>query len=264
MRKSKNNTENLFDYFHITNEARKIEIHQALHFFDSTPNCFAAVCSFETNQFIFISPKVEKVLGYPIDNFLQNGYRFLFSLIPDFVIPKLLAWQSELFKVMSSPHFDYTSLHLFEFQGALSHVDKTLIEMHQLGITLEFEPGGNTRSFFAIWIEKSKGSLNKKLLIEKLKEFHHLLRGPLSETRQQKNGTLVKIKAPYFREPKLTSREKELLVLLSKGLDLKTISEKLEISYYTCESHRKHLFEKFEVHNVAELIQKASKIYWIE
>ena len=91
-----------------------------------------------------------------------------------------------------------------------------------------------------------------------------MLLGPLSKEKKHHEGSLVRIKAPHFQEPKLTKKEKELLLLLAQGIVLKVIAKKMNVSYYTSESHRKNLFKKFEVHNVAELIQKASKVYWLE
>ncbi len=270
MRKDLRNTKRLFDYFRVTNETRRQEIEDALTFFDTIPNSFSAVCSFETNQFIFISPQVEKLLAYPLSNFLDQGYQFLFQLIPDVVVAKLMAWQSEFAKMISDPDFDYTSLILIEFSGELRHADKSFLETYQKGIILEFEPGGDTRTFFSLWIQNSNnGSLklpiSKVVLQRKLKEFHQLLLGPSTNGKKSVGrSNLIKIKAPHFQEPKLTKKEKELLLLLSQGLELKAIAKKMKVSYFTSESHRKHLFEKFGVRNVAELIQKASKVYWLE
>lgn len=57
----------------------------------------------------------------------------------------------------------------------------------------------------------------------------------------------------------LTRREKEVLELIAAGFTNPEISEKLFISCTTVETHRKNLFQKFGVKNVASLINKASK-----
>jgi DNA-binding NarL/FixJ family response regulator len=59
--------------------------------------------------------------------------------------------------------------------------------------------------------------------------------------------------------PMLTRREKEVLELIASGLTNPEIAERLFISSTTVETHRKNLFQKFEVKNVASLINKASK-----
>lgn len=59
--------------------------------------------------------------------------------------------------------------------------------------------------------------------------------------------------------PVLTSREKEVLSLIAEGLTNTQIAEKLFVSPYTVDSHRKNLLTKFEVNNTAGLIKLAAK-----
>ena len=55
----------------------------------------------------------------------------------------------------------------------------------------------------------------------------------------------------------LTPREKEVLLLISEGLTDQDISQKLFISHYTANSHRKNLLLKMDAKNTAELVKKA-------
>jgi two-component system, NarL family, nitrate/nitrite response regulator NarL len=57
--------------------------------------------------------------------------------------------------------------------------------------------------------------------------------------------------------PVLTSREKEVLVLIAEGFTNVQIAERLFVSPYTVDSHRKNLLTKFEVNNTAGLIKQA-------
>jgi len=52
----------------------------------------------------------------------------------------------------------------------------------------------------------------------------------------------------------LTSREQEILQLVAEGKANKEIAAALNISPYTVETHRKHILEKLNLHNPAELI----------
>lgn len=52
----------------------------------------------------------------------------------------------------------------------------------------------------------------------------------------------------------LTSREQEILQLLAEGRANKEVATALNISPYTVETHRKHILEKLNLHNPAELI----------
>lgn len=57
--------------------------------------------------------------------------------------------------------------------------------------------------------------------------------------------------------PKLTSREKEILELISKEFTTEEMAEKLFISAKTVESHKSNLFQKLGVKNSAGLVRAA-------
>lgn len=59
--------------------------------------------------------------------------------------------------------------------------------------------------------------------------------------------------------PTLTRREKEILQMIAEGLTNNEIAQKLFISLYTVDTHRKNLLTKFEVNNTALLIKLAAK-----
>ena len=57
--------------------------------------------------------------------------------------------------------------------------------------------------------------------------------------------------------PVLTSREKEILGLIAEGYTNPQIAEKIFLSPFTVDSHRKNLLAKLEVKNTASLIRLA-------
>jgi DNA-binding NarL/FixJ family response regulator len=58
-------------------------------------------------------------------------------------------------------------------------------------------------------------------------------------------------------EELLTSRQREVLQLIAEGLTNREIAETLEISVKTVESHRTHLMNRLEIHDVAGLVRYA-------
>jgi len=60
--------------------------------------------------------------------------------------------------------------------------------------------------------------------------------------------------------PTLTRREKEILLLLNDGLNGPAIAEKLCLSQYTIETHRRNLMQKFNVHNIQSLLHTAFRL----
>ncbi len=62
------------------------------------------------------------------------------------------------------------------------------------------------------------------------------------------------------KAPMLTSREKEVLTLIAEGFTNPQIANKLFVSPYTVDSHRKNLLTKFNVNNTAGLIKLAARL----
>lgn len=58
----------------------------------------------------------------------------------------------------------------------------------------------------------------------------------------------------------ITTREKEILYLLSKGLNSKEIAAELFISAHTVEYHRRQLLKKTNSRNIAQLIGNAFRM----
>lgn len=57
----------------------------------------------------------------------------------------------------------------------------------------------------------------------------------------------------------LTGREKEVLQLVAEGKTTKEIASELHVSIKTVDSHREHIMNKLDIHNVAELTKYAIK-----
>lgn len=55
----------------------------------------------------------------------------------------------------------------------------------------------------------------------------------------------------------LTSKEMEVLKLLSDGLSYKMVADKLGISYFTVNAHIKKIYEKLHVHSLTEAVSLA-------
>lgn len=60
--------------------------------------------------------------------------------------------------------------------------------------------------------------------------------------------------------PKITRREREVLMLIAEGLTTTEIADQLFISPHTVESHRKNLMEKFQVKNTTSVIHTVKRL----
>jgi DNA-binding NarL/FixJ family response regulator len=68
-------------------------------------------------------------------------------------------------------------------------------------------------------------------------------------------GTFQK-KSPLEENTELTSREKEILDVLAKGLRYKEIADQLNISMDTVRTHVRHIYEKLQVQSRIEAVNK--------
>ena len=92
---------------------------------------------------------------------------------------------------------------------------------------------------------------------EILAAIQHVLNGNQYVSRQV--NELLKGKTnPQSNLPALTRRELEVLKLIANGLTNQEIADKLFISAWTVDSHRKNLLVKFNAKNTAILIKTAA------
>lgn len=67
------------------------------------------------------------------------------------------------------------------------------------------------------------------------------------------------IPAPEPAAQALTQKEREVLKLLTEGLSYKMVADRLQISYYTVNTHVKNIYGKLQVHSIGEAVSYAMK-----
>ena len=70
--------------------------------------------------------------------------------------------------------------------------------------------------------------------------------------------------APVLMRNRLTSREREIVQLLTEGKSSKEVAVALGISVKTAETHRANIMRKLELHSVSELVRYAVRNQIIE
>lgn len=106
-------------------------------------------------------------------------------------------------------------------------------------------------------------SMYKTDLIDESLINGYLLKESSSETILKKvNEILTKPTKSHAGEAdkvftSLSKREKEIVIEIGHGLSSEQIAEKLFLSYYTVETHKKNIYLKLGVKTTAELIKKA-------
>lgn len=87
-----------------------------------------------------------------------------------------------------------------------------------------------------------------------LKNFDEVITTTCSvDTIRQKIKTVIKLNAELDSKKELSSREKEIIVCVVKGMINKQIAEELCISTHTVITHRKNIAAKLQIHSPAGL-----------
>lgn len=92
---------------------------------------------------------------------------------------------------------------------------------------------------------------------ELIKAIHVVYEGGIYFSGEAGDALVAYQKTEKHSLPVLTSREKEILALIAEGYTNPQIAEKIFLSPFTVDSHRKNLLAKLDVKNTAALIRLA-------
>lgn len=84
------------------------------------------------------------------------------------------------------------------------------------------------------------------------------IQGELALCRQAQQ-IVLQPKGDEFEVPRLTKREKQILLAISRGNTSAEIAEAFFISVITVETHRRNLLQKFKARNMIELVKIATE-----
>jgi DNA-binding CsgD family transcriptional regulator len=199
----------------------------------------------------------ETITGYTPEKFLKSGMDFWFPLIhPDdlpVVTKKIIQSQREVFtkgfnKDKVSPvvleyrfkrpdgqWWKMKDTKYLLFPGNQVAIDKILCKFELIGTNEEKEMS-------------AEEILRKNKACTKMLEFAMVHNN--GQTKRSLSEHADKLTTDAFApSSKLTKREKEILLLIGKGLSTKMIADKCNISINTVETHRRHLLEKLNAKN---------------
>jgi len=99
------------------------------------------------------------------------------------------------------------------------------------------------------------------ILVEAIKQVYA---GQTYIEPSMKEQLLHSLFSPKKETLKLTQREKDILKLVAAGKTSVEIAEQLFLSYRTIQNNRATLYEKFGVHNTAELMKVALQLGYVD
>jgi DNA-binding CsgD family transcriptional regulator len=136
---------------------------------------------------------------------------------------------------------DYKAIFDYRVKGK----DGIFVRIIEQQVPLEFDKSGN------VWLALSMVDLSPD------NDVKAPFRGRLKNQRTGELYYFPPEEEPASQSTSLTSREKEILQLIARGLISKEIADKLYISVNTVNTHRQRIIEKLNVSNTYEAIRYA-------
>lgn len=189
---------------------------------------------------------------------LLEGLKNVLSQQEDFMIVGCYSSSSELFTGLENHALDVLLLDINLSDGNSIDLIKPILKKYPaiqiiiLSVHNEFAVINSTLE------EGAMGYIQKNALVtEIILGIQTILKGEKFLCNQTKKIVEMKTNSGLNTVPKLTRREKEILLEASLGLTTNQIADKLCISPHTVESHRKNLIVKFKTTNIGTAVKLA-------
>jgi two-component system response regulator NreC len=269
------NTPKLKSYFGLPDSEKAKRFFEALLEIERVDGTFWGVVDL-SNPFhhVYLSQSVEVRLGYPLERYYTSQkFEFLVSITPQELLPVISSRQAQYGKEALSPDFDFVAPQFMNFQSSLIASSGRDVPITYDAVVLDYTEGGIMNTLIGVYWDNSiigkeqllQGQKKILSLFKELKKIYVEFFPEKFSAIKAHHVPLVQVYFPTERpDKKPTDKELVILKLLGQGLTAREISRQEGISFNTVETHRKHLLEKFKASNVAELINKASKVYWLE
>lgn len=192
----------------------------------------------------FFTGNVEKLSGYPESMFRDKGMETSFTMIHPDDRPELFRFQKIVFDAFHS--LSIPERHTFEFSYTTRWVHRTTQEV--IWMTSKVRPyvideAGNFIMDLHIIIQL--------LTLPKVKGYDW----NYSYTKEDGSRIFVSKNSPTDKAVHLTTKEREIVVLILEGKESKEISGLLNISVNTVATHRKNILRKLGAKNVGEMVK---------
>jgi DNA-binding CsgD family transcriptional regulator len=231
---------------------------------DELPQTVFGVIDFSNLVIAYAGKRISEWTGLQASDLVSGGIRSILGFVQPEQLQHLALIQAAFLQQVRAPEFDPRTVRYLDMawtavtpSGKLpllsTMVALTYTSSRDLGCAVCFQVKDNEESLELL--QKSKR------LLRSIKERHNEIYVHPTTVVPDRPGT-IQTTNPII--DKITPRELEVLVLIAKGYSTPDIASHLAIAANTVESHRKKLLEKFDARNVAELMKKASKVYWLE
>lgn len=189
---------------------------------------------------------------------LLEGLKNILSQHEDFSVIGCYSSSNELFTGLETQFLDVLLLDINLADGNSIDLIKPIIKKYPTIRIIMLSVHNEYAVINSALEEGAMGYIQKNAAIEEIVlGIQTISTGKKFLCSQTKSIVEKKNKTGLNAVPKLTRREKEVLIEASSGLTTIQIADKLFISPHTVESHRKNLIVKFKTTNLSTVIKLA-------
>ena len=232
---------------------------------DAVANATLIIFDFFGKTTFHVGEGMSALCGYSPAVAVQGGPEFVLRITNPSDIPYLMLLQAGYVQEAKAPEFDPAAVRFHDYYWSMICKDATKVPVLSTGVVLTFTAENDLAVAVAFHIRNDQhcdavAFVCKQLLLKIKLRHNEIYRHPMQ-------GEAI---GPYplqhvnLSTELITQRERQVLGMLAQGHSTTAIATVLEIAANTVESHRKKLLQKFQAKNTAELIMKASKVFWFK
>lgn len=212
----------------------------------------------------YLGEQAASIFGYPPHELIAGGLPGCLEKVFPEDMTKLNSRQVMYAQEACNTSFDINEAQIQEFRWRTMWPDGSQVAVVGIGVVLTFTENREFGIGVGFFAREDAFSASVQAacqnVLKEIKKRHSCI-----YQQQIKTNGLPTVKQFYDTTYlDVSPRELEILKFLASGLSTKKIAQNLGLSNHTVESHRRNLLTKFDARNSAELIKKATKIYWLE
>jgi DNA-binding CsgD family transcriptional regulator len=231
---------------------------------NSLPDTPLIIFDFLRQATVHIADTMFGISGYTAGECCAGGSDFVFQLTNPADIPSLMLLQAGYIQEAKASNFNPCSFRFQDYYWSILHKNGTKVPVVSTGLMLTYTAHYDFHIGVAFHVPSDRDFDGKVLqckdLLRRIKQRHNQVYRHYSL-----NGATGPYPIHHVNKAadSITQRERQVLAMVAEGHSTDAIAGSLSIASNTVESHRKKLLQKFEAKNSAELIKKASKIFWL-
>ncbi len=232
---------------------------------DERPDCLLFITDISSRKLNYIHPSCERWFGLTAEEFVETGPDLIYQITDEASIPDVIRRQIAYTQHAKAAGFNPEEVIIDECPALMKNKFGEKTECICLIVVLTYTPEADMEYMVSVLVKRSAAESVDivRHTLRRLKERHNAVYRHRPFRERTTEPHLIHVTTTRY-DKMITPRELQVIQLLSQGLVTKEIAASLGISYHTAETYRKRLLGKFEAKNVAELIKKASKVYWLE